>query len=75
MKRLLVLAGFLFCSFHTSVWADCGEENTAKFLSPGSASVLINDAPFVLQWQDNFRCLGKRIRIDMIRESDGKRVR
>ena len=74
-KILVVLAGFLFCAFHTSVWADCGEENTAKFLSPGPGSVLINGAPFVLQWLDNFRCLGKRIRIDMIRESDGRTVR
>ena len=74
-KILVVLAGFFCCLFHTSVWADCGEEHTARFLSPGSGSVLINGAPFVLQWQDNSRCLGKRIQIDMIRESDGKRVR
>ena len=66
MKRLgMVLLGLMFWSMNTLAQADCG--TPPRVLAPGKHSVLLFDQPFVVQWQDDDKCLGSMVKIETFR--------
>ena len=71
MKRLgMVLLGLMFWSMNTLAQEDCG--TPPRVLAPGKHSVLLFDQPFVVQWQDDDKCLGDTVKIEITQMGHGE---